>query len=152
MARFPKVPGAGAKAINNPVYWSRMHLQNERYRAMSRNAVERFNERWHRLIKIQNEIAEDYSDAVINRMNERDTDKLLDLINEMQFWNKEIDENIDIANNSHLSKYATRIKNFSLHAIKMCIKYNVFSNVEFVTFDAKKKILSIDDEVFYHFA
>ena len=51
MARFPYVPGAGAKNIGNPVYWSRMTIQNERYRQKSQNAVTLWNERykaiWH---------------------------------------------------------------------------------------------------------
>ena len=32
MARFPYVPGAGAKRIGNPVYWSRMTIQDANYK------------------------------------------------------------------------------------------------------------------------
>ena len=44
MARFPKVPGTGPKRIGNPVYWSRMVLQNERYKKTSRDAEELWKE------------------------------------------------------------------------------------------------------------
>ena len=40
MARFPKAPGAGAKRIGNPVYWSRMTIQNQRYKKTSDDAKE----------------------------------------------------------------------------------------------------------------
>ncbi len=151
MARFPKVPGAGPKSMNNPVYWTRMHLQNERYRAQSQAAVERFNERWNRLTDIQNKVANAFVDEVIEDINAKELEKLMSHINEMQFWNKEINENIDIAKNSHLSKYATRIKNVALMSIKLCKKYKKYSDIETVEYIAKEKMLYLNGEEFYYF-
>ena len=152
MARFPSVPGAGAKRIGNPVYWARMDLQNGRYRRPSFAAVQRFNERWQRLGKIQNMVADDYIDglsSVQDAMTMKEYEKLTERIEDMQGWAAAIGESIDIANNGHLSKYATRIKNVALAAIKLCIKYQVYSDLESVSYDAKGKMILVNGEDFF---
>lgn len=150
MARFPKVPGAGAKSINNPVYWSRMHLQNQRYASRSQAAIDKLNERWFRLVEIQNIMAKDFVDEVIEDLDGNDAGELLSLIDDMQFWNKDINEKIHLANNSHLSKYATCIKKVALLSIKLCMKYGAYSDIESVRYDAKEKMIYLNNDSLYY--
>lgn len=151
MSRFSKVPGAGVKAIKNPVYWSRMQIQNQRYKAQSQALVERFNERWHRLGDIQNKIANDFVDEIIEDLRGKELDKLMLYIDEMQSWVEFIEGNIDTVNNSHLSKYATRIKNVGIFSMKMCKKYEKYSDISTVEYNAKEKMIYMDNESFYYF-
>ena len=156
MARFPKVPGAGAKAINNPVYWSRMHLQNQRYRARSRQAVERFNERKTRLFNIQNDVGKNIADAMIDlgvteKWTEKEDEKWSDLIGKMKYWEEWCETNIEICTQGDLNKKATSLKNFVMYLLKLAIKYEAFSNVNSATYDAKRKMIVIDGEDYYYF-
>ena len=127
-----------------------MHLKNERYRAQSHAAVERFNERLIRLRNIQNIIAAEFVDEVIEELHGKEAEKLMSLIDEMQYWNNAIEENIKIANNSHLSKYATRIKNIALYSIKLCKKYNKYADIDTIKYVAKEKMIYLNgNEHFY---
>jgi len=150
MARFPKVPGAGPKQMGNPVYWTRMELQNRRYAATTRAAAERFNERWKRLGRIQNMIAEDFVDEIIEDLEGREAVKLSSLIDDMQSWNREIDRNIDLAKNADLSKYATRIKKVGLFAIGLCKNHGKYTDIEDFFYDTKEKMMYINGEAFYY--
>ena len=62
MARFPYVPGAGAKRIGNPVYWSRMTIQDANYKKKRKsnnvNAVTLWNERYKHLWMVYDEVWE----------------------------------------------------------------------------------------------
>ena len=154
MARFPSVPGAGAKRIGNPVYWARLDLQNGRYRRQSYAAVQRFNERWQRLGKIQNMVGDDYVDgltSVIDSITEKEFQKLQTQIEDMQAWATAIGESIDAAKNGHLSKYTTRIKNVALTAIKLCIKHHVYDDNQSVEYHAKRKMILLNGEDFFYF-
>jgi len=61
-----------------------MQIQNQRYKAQSQALVERFNERWHRLSDIQNKIANDFVDEIIEDLRGKELDKLMLYIDEMQ--------------------------------------------------------------------
>ena len=153
MARFPSVPGAGAKRIRNPVYWARMELQSGPYNRQSYNAVQRFNERWGRLQKIQNMVVNDFVHelaSVQDSLTTKEYDKLMERIEDMQGWADAISESIDIATNAHLSKYATRVKNVALMAMKLCGKYQVYGDIDSVSYDAKRKMIVLNEQDFYY--
>jgi len=133
-----------------PLYWVKMHLKNERSRAQSHAAIERFNERLVRLRNIQNIIATEFVDEVIEELHGKEAQKILSYIDEMQFWNNEIEENIEIANNSYLSKYATRIKNVALYSIKLCKKYNKYTDIETIEYIAKEKMIYLNGNEYYY--
>ena len=152
MARFPFVPGAGAKRIRNPVYWARMDLQHGRYRRQSNAAVQRFNERWQRLQKIQNMVADDYVNGLVSvqeSLTQKEYDKLVERIRDSQEWADVIEKGIDVAVNADLSKYATSVKNVALMAIKLCIKYNVYDDIDSVSYDAGRKMIILNGEDFF---
>ena len=154
MARFPSIPGAGAKRIGNPVYWARMDLQHSRYRQQSFAAVQRFNERLQRLRKIQNMVSDDYVDGLVSGQDSltmKEDDNLADRIEDMQSWATAISENVDIANNGHLSKYATRVKTVAMTAIKLCMKYEVYDDIDSVMYQAKRKMILLNGEDFFFF-
>ncbi|MBL7004565.1 MAG: hypothetical protein ISR69_11120 [Gammaproteobacteria bacterium] len=149
MSRFPKVPGTGAKAIRNPVYWSRMQIQNQRYKMQSQAAVEKFNERWDRLGDIRNKILKNFIDGLT--VNEAEYKKLNSLVESMNYLNDSINQNINDSNNSHLSKYATAIKRVAMLSIKLCIKYRIYSDINAIEYNAKEKVVYVNNEEFYYF-
>lgn len=154
MARFPSVPGAGAKRISNPVYWARMELQNTRYKRQSYSGIQRFNERWERLGKIQNIVSDDYIDTlqpVINSITEKEWERLTNYIDDMKDWELAISNDIEIASYSHLSKLATRLKKVALTAIKLCKKYKVYGDIHTVSYDAKEKMIILNGQDFFFF-
>ena len=112
--------------VRNPVYWARMDLRNGQRRRQSYNSIQKFNERWARLQRIQNLVSNDFVDELLSEndsLTEKEYDTLIGRIEEMRAWVEAISDGIDIATNAHLSKYATHIKNVALMAIKLCRKY-----------------------------
>ena len=91
-------------------YWVKTHLRIERRRMQSYVATERFNERLNRIRDIQNDISEQFVDEVFDDLNSSDLKKLMAAIDDMQSWKNDINENVEIAKNSDLSKYATRVQ------------------------------------------
>ena len=131
-------------------YWVKTHLRNERRRTQSYAAVEKFNERLNRIRSIQNDISDKFVDKVISELNDQDLDRLMLAINDMQFWNNYIDENVDIANNSDLSMYATRVKKTGILAIKLCKKYGKYSDIDSVDYLAKEKEIQLNGKSIYY--
>ena len=79
MARFPKVPGAGAKRIGNPVYWSRMTIQNERYKKTSGSAKALWQTRYKHLWMVYDEIWEGELQEVASKWGNEDDLKFQEL-------------------------------------------------------------------------
>ena len=117
MARFPKVPGAGAKNIGNPVYWSRMTIQNQRYRQRSENAVELWNTRYKALWQYYDIIWDDELEKVRDFLTDAENEKLGDLNHAFKIMDKEIADNPNL-DNAQLNKLKTRLKNFILFILK----------------------------------
>lgn len=131
-------------------YWVKTHLRIERRRMQSYVATERFNERLNRIRDIQNDISEQFVDEVIDDLNSSDLKKLMAVIDDMQSWKNDINENIDIAKNSDLSKYATRVKKTGVLAIKLCKKYAKYSDIDSVEYIAKEKEIHLNGKCIYY--
>jgi len=174
MARWPKVPGGGVKGKNSPIYWVRMHNQDLRNKNRSAQAkqrsIEKFNDRWHRLCEIHeivdnlwyenigdgDDIKIDISSAEgssvdeamlrkYKRKIEKSIQKVLKHKTEAKEFNHLINENIDTTGNGDLSKYATRIKNFSLAVVQVLIDINSLDN-DSVQYIKEEKTIYIDGE------
>jgi hypothetical protein len=144
MSRWGAVPGGGVKGKTNPIYWIRRSNQDAGYRNMSNSATERWNERWSRLGDIQNILAESFIDAVWDDLTDKEYEKMDKLVTDMQLHVSKISCNMEGARQGDLSKYATRIKNAGVFAIKMCIKYEVYNNIESVEYNTKEKMIYLD--------
>ena len=152
MARFPYVPGAGAKRIGNPVYWSRMIIQNDRYRRKSENAVALWNERHKALWNYYNIIWDDELEKVRDFFNDEELEKFGDLNHAFKTMDQEISDNPHL-DNSQLSKLKTRLKNLILFILKKCAKYEVYTDLDTVIYDTKIKAFIINndkDDPIYH--
>tara|TARA_B100000497_G_C7600518_1_gene360865 strand:+ start:214 stop:678 length:465 start_codon:yes stop_codon:yes gene_type:complete len=152
MARFPSVPGAGPKRIGNPVYWSRMVIQNERYKQTSQNATDAWHEKYNLLFHWYDVIWEDELEQVKDFFNENEHEKFGCLNEAFKEMDNEIEENPHL-DNSQLNKLKTRLKNLILFILKMCSKYQVYSDFESVKFDNNIKAFIINhdyDEPIYH--
>ena len=146
MARFPKVPGTGPKRIGNPVYWSRMVLQNERYKKTSRDAEELWNRRYETLWKYYDILWDDELAKVRDYFSQDEEDKLGTLNNEFSLINKEISE-YPYLDNGLLNKLKTRTKNLILFVLKMCVKYEVFDDLQSINYDTKLKKFIINNDI-----
>ncbi len=146
MARFPKVPGTGPKRIGNPVYWSRMVLQNERYKKTSRDAEELWNRRYETLWKYYDILWDDELAKVRDYFSQDEEDKLGTLNNEFSLINKEISEH-PYLDNGLLNKLKTRTKNLILFVLKMCVKYEVFDDLQAINYDTKLKKFIINNDI-----
>ena len=152
MARFPSVPGAGAKKIGNPVYWSRMTIQNQRYRQKSENAVQKsenavalWNERYKLIFHWYDLLWDDELEKVKDFLNQDEEDKFGDLNYAFVVMGDEINEN-PYLDNSQLNKLKTRLKNLILFILKMCIKYEIYDDLRTVVFDTKVKAFIINND------
>tara|TARA_Y100001960_G_scaffold116741_1_gene125029 strand:+ start:96 stop:560 length:465 start_codon:yes stop_codon:yes gene_type:complete len=138
MARFPYVPGAGAKNIGNPVYWGRMTIQNERYRQKSENAKALFWKRYNGLWAYYDKVWEEELEKVRNFLSGDEEEKLYELNAAFKSMDKEMADN-PYLDNSQLNKLKTRLKNFILFTLKKCIKYKIYNNLNSVVYDTKIK-------------
>lgn len=152
MARFPYVPGAGAKNIGNPVYWSRMTIQNERYRQKSQNAVTLWNERYKAIWHYYDIIWDDELEKVRDYLSSDEEEKFGDLNHQFKIIDQEISDNPHL-DNAQLNKLKTRIKNLIFFILKMCVKYQIFNDLNSVSYDTKLKAFVINnnfEECIYH--
>ena len=145
MSRFPYVPGAGAKRIGNPVYWSRMTLQNERYRQRSEDAVALWNEKYNALWHYYNIIWDDELEKVKNFLNTAEEEKFGDLNHAFKTMNEEIEAN-QFLDNSQLNKLKTRLKNLILFILNKCLKYQIYDDLNSVAYDNKIKGFIVNNE------
>ena len=145
MARFPFVPGAGAKRIGNPVYWSRMTLQNDRYKKTSTDAVALWNSRYRHLWAVYDEtwdyelqkvgpIWSDIDDKNFGKLN----DKFISIGNDINA-NPCLD-------NGQLNRLKTALKNIVIFILKKCIEYEIFNNLDSVNYCSKNKAIIVDNK------
>lgn len=145
MARFPSVPGAGPKRIGNPVYWSRMVLQNQRYKQTSQDAIDAWHEKYNLLFRWYDSIWDDELEQVKDFLNEHEHEKFGFLNEAFKEMDNEIEANPHL-DNSQLNKLKTRLKNLILFILQMCSKYQVYSDFESVKFDNNVKAFIINND------
>ena len=138
MARFPSVPGAGPKRIGNPVYWSRMTLQNQRYAQRSENAKITWQNRYQGIWQYYDSIWEDEVEKVREYFSDKENEKFGDLNHAFKLMEQEITDH-PYLDNGMLNKLKTRIKNFILFVLKMCVKYEIYDDLVSVKYDNKMK-------------
>ena len=145
MARFPKAPGAGAKRIGNPVYWSRMTIQNQRYKKTSDDAKELWQERYKHLWMVYDEIWEGELQLVNQHWDEWDEEEFLDLNEKFKSIGDEINEN-PYLDNGQLNRLKTAGKKLFLHVLEKCVEYEVFHDLESVHYCSVEKAIFMDDD------
>ena len=114
---------------------------------------EEFDERWNRLIDIQNKIADNFIDELAeyqDQQTQEEYDTLMSYIGVMQDQNRHINETMVRATNRDLGRYAKSIKNAALVTLGLCQKYKVFNDIETYGYDADKKVVQISGEDFYY--
>tara|TARA_B100000902_G_scaffold236396_1_gene223968 strand:+ start:92 stop:556 length:465 start_codon:yes stop_codon:yes gene_type:complete len=145
MARFPFVPGAGAKRIGNPVYWSRMTLQNQRYKKTSQDAEALWHNRYKAIWKYYDIIWEDELEKVREFFSEKEEEKFGDLNHAFKTMDQEISDH-PYLDNGLLNKLKTRIKNLILFLLKMSAKYEIYNDLHSVKFDSKLKAFVLNGD------
>jgi|TARA_Y100000385_G_C12765261_1_gene496862 hypothetical protein len=145
MARFPYVPGAGAKRIGNPVYWSRMTLQNQRYKKTSQDAEALWHHRYKVIWKYYDIIWDDELEKVKEFFSEQEEEKFGDLNHAFKTMDQEIVDH-PYLDNGLLNKLKTRIKNLILFLLKMCAKYEIYNDLHSVKFDSKLKAFVLNGD------
>ena len=112
--------GRTPKSMSNPIYWVRKTLDQSNSRSRQAGAIDNFNERWNRLVKIHNLVLSEWVTGELSRQSSNnELIKLKKYIVEAKEWNTAIDGNIDDAKQSHLSKYSTQLKNMALTSMKL---------------------------------
>ena len=149
MARFPKVPGAGAKRIGNPVYWSRMTIQNERYKKTSGSAKALWQTRYKHLWMVYDEIWEGELQEVASKWGNEDDLKFQELNEKFKSIGEEINEN-PYLDNGQLNRLKTAGKNLYLFVLDKCVEYKVFSDLESVHYSNADKSIYMDNDPVIH--
>jgi hypothetical protein len=145
MARFPSVPGAGAKRIGNPVYWTRMALQNQRYKKTSQDAEALWHHRHKEIWKYYDIIWDDELEKVREFFSEKEEEKFGDLNHAFKSMDQEISDH-PYLDNGLLNKLKTRIKNLIHFLLKMCVKYEIYNDLHSVKFDSKLKAFVLNGD------
>lgn len=114
--------------------------------------VGRFNERWQRLLQIEDFVQTDFVsplDDVMDRMTVNEYSKLCDYVVEMTNWSTAINDAINDARQQHLSRYATAIKRTTLKALGLCKKYKVYDDIETYEYVAQRKVIVLNGRDLY---
>lgn len=138
MARFPFRPGAGAKAIRNPVYWSRLDLQESgagrrpsssggRQRGASIVYASDWNAKWLSLNSVRKEaiaklVFHVSCDPGVTQKERTALLKRLQRTNEI--WSQ-IDADIEAASKSDLRSFASSIRSLIDYVLKVAIRRRV---------------------------
>jgi hypothetical protein len=110
-----------------------------------------FNERWQHLMKVRELIYNDFvTTALAHTLTPTESAKLCEYNNDMEQWQIVIANDIEIANQHDLNKYATSIKKTALKAIKLCIKYKLYSDITSVQYNAETKTIQINNQDWYY--
>lgn len=151
MARFPYKPGAGAKAIRNPIYWNRLYLQQSRSRR-SGQPHRRYSEDAHltaRWLNVNTNLnfflcqwlkpVRDIED----KLTTKESKSLNDAFETAIEFRDAIASSWDYMSQTNLNKFVTRIKRLFLLVFKLTIKYDSYSKDEkrllTYTYDSEKK-------------
>lgn len=138
MARFPFRPGAGPKAIRNPVYWARLALQESEVRRGNRrhstrsqgpssNEAEAWNTRWLNLNAVRKAAIAELlvpisSDPSLTERERVALVKRLDRTDEI--WSA-IDSDIEGATKTHLRSFASAIRALIDYSLKIAIRREI---------------------------
>jgi hypothetical protein len=111
-----------------------------------------FNARWQKLNGIRGDVTERFVKPLVHRTLSAGDGQRLNLdLQEVDGWANAIANNINAAKAAHLSRYATCLKRLALRSIKLCKKYNVYSNITSVTFLTYNKMLVLNGQNLYCF-
>lgn len=143
MARFPFRPGAGAKGINNPVYWNRLYLQESgRYS----RADERLTARWLNINTNLNFFLCGWVKPLLMvsaDLTAKEQNAVEDKLDTVFEYRDTIASSWDYTSQSNLNKYVTQIKWLFLIVFRLTIKYGLFDRGESplirYTYDSKDK-------------
>ena len=69
----------------------------------------------------------------------------------MDDWRDEINSHINDARQNHLSRYATAIKKVAMKSMKLCQKYQVYSDIDSVEYVASEKAIYLNGKKHYTF-
>lgn len=150
MARFPFQPGAGAKGIKNPVYWSRLHLQENRRRGGARSAAAQERQELKAQARLVYLMAMFYDGSnelfgvlndVTSCLTEAEYNRIVKTQAEARQWAAELDDSPSVTQ-SDLNKLATRIKRYFLVLLKLIVKYQTSddqSNLKAFVYDTAEK-------------
>lgn len=137
MARFPFRPGAGAKAIRNPVYWNRLYLQEtESTRASyttsgpSRGAL---LARWYNINANYNFFADGWLDPIFNnweRLSPKDQKGLERAIDSAEAERGTCAKLLDAIDHSQLTKFAARVRKVMLLGFQLTVDLDLFEDDE----------------------
>lgn len=149
MSRFPYVPGAGAKQIGNPVYWSRMTIQDANYKKKRKsnnvNAVTLWNERYKHLWMVYDGVW-DYELQKVGPIWTDNEDNSFGKLNDKFISiGDEINEN-PYLDNGQLNRLKTALKNLVMFVLKKCIEYETFSDLKSVKYCNKSKAIIVDNK------
>jgi hypothetical protein len=153
-----------------------MANQDARNRNRSQQALQRanekFNGRWRRLTDAHSKIdqlwnhhlapgeinltltldSDDPVDPKLIAKAQKDIVKKIQKVRKYETTSKEINDyindNMDAATNSDLSRYATQLKNFIMHGIGFLIEYG-FVEHEHIDYDSADRVIYIDNEAYY---
>ena len=138
MARFPYVPGAGAKRIGNPVYWSRMTIQDANYKKKRKSNKKKKKKTKQRGggISLKKDINKIYNKS--GKCHKKCPELTFISIGD------EINEN-PYLDNGQLNRLKTALKNLVMFVLKKCIEYETFSDLKSVKYCNKSKAIIVDN-------
>jgi len=130
----------------------RAQRQAEAYAERIANNIEEndtFNTRWLRLNGIVPKVMDNFVMPLVEgQLTSNEWQKLQHDLTEMYGWHVNINDKINCATNTDLSRYATCIKRVALRSIKLCGKYKI-CNVESVEFASYSKTIVVNGEALY---
>ena len=114
--------------------------------------IEKFNNRWDKLSGTHKLIIRDYVEPVfrnIDKLRDSEYALLSRYVKDMDGCHNAIKQNIKVANQRDLTKYATAIKETSLKAMKLCQKHHIKFGILSVEYDAQRKMIMLNNRDLY---
>lgn len=142
--------GSRPRGVNNPIYWVTRFRQEEIRRDRQQTSIDKFNEKWHRLIDVHESIIKHFLKPLKDQLiDEQIADKLIAYANDAVVLRESIKSNINTCYASELSKYATALKKLALLAVKVCTKLQLYDDTENVTYNAPSKSILLNESVLF---
>lgn len=169
--------GSRPRGVNNPIYWVNRYRQdersrgsqlrqdersrgsqlrqNEKHRIHQQIAVDKFNERWHRLIDIHKKIITICLEPLNGKyVKESIALELIGFTKKAVELRKSINTSLAIDDAyilmvSELTKYATYIKEIALLASEVCTELEIYDDIKNARYDASSKSILLNESVVY---
>ena len=122
--------------------------------AVKENArIQRFHEFRGQVGTVHTLVMQDFALPLLQqasaRMTAKELQKLNELANNANYHGQFLLDHVAEVNEQHLKNYAVAVRKAAIAAMKLCQKYCIYSDIQYVTYDSRRKMIMLNGNDHY---